>query len=153
MAQEKKSTWKCFHYSAMKTLDTYLFFAAALASLVKELLQSCATDEQKKIEFEYLWLYVKERWKDENIEKQNFIFDLLCRKQIFPYSYLTDVDVLKEEKLPDLPDWNKGYILKEPFTQQECDLAHKTFKDLNCDSIGSYLDGKWCRWKFYDKRY
>ena len=137
---ERKSTFKCFHYAPIKTLDTYLFFGAALATLVKELTDSCSSKEQKKEEFSYLWEYVQEKWKDESHEKQERIFELLCSKQLFPYSYLEDESVLKETELPDLAQWNAGYILKKPYTQLECDTAKHIFDELNCKDINEYLD-------------
>ena len=82
---------------------------------------------------------MKDKWHNEDADKQQQIFDLLCSKQIFPYSYVTDMSVLQEKQLPPLDKWNEGYILKEPWTQLEYDTAKKTFADLNCSDINEYL--------------
>ena len=100
----------------------------------------CSTDEEKKKKFSFVWEYIEEKWAHESIEKQKHIFNLLCSKQIFPYSYLTDMEVLQEKRLPDLKTWNSGFILKDECTQAECDTAHMVFTELGCSNIDDYLN-------------
>ena len=91
-------------------------------------------------EFAPLWDYVHARWNNETLERQTYIFNLLQRKQFFPYAYISSMDVLHQTKLPDLDTWNKGFLLKDKLTANEVATAHAVFDDLGCATIDEYLE-------------
>ena len=137
--QKNGSTFTCFHYHKIRSIDSCNFLSASLANLAKELADSCKSNEEKQFEFAPLWNYVQNRWKDESIEKQLSIFDTLQNKQYFPYSFLSSLSLLENEKLPDLELWNQGFQLKDKATAEEVSTAHSVFDELGCRNIDEYL--------------
>lgn len=72
-----------------------------------------------------------------NLEWKNL--HLLDNKLPFPYEYIKSFDVLNEDSLPlDDKDWFSTLKNACP-CKNEIILAHKTFKEWNCKSIGDYM--------------
>lgn len=137
---ENGTTFNCYHYHRIRSIDSFHFLAAPLASLAIELGDSCKTEAQKMFEFAPLWEYVHNRWINDTLERQKYIFNLLQRKQYFPYTYISSLDILRETQLPNCETWNKGFQLKDKLTNEEVATAHEVFNDLNCTNIEEYLE-------------
>ena len=136
---KKGTAFNCWHYHKLRLIDSYHFLDAPLADLGSELKSSCKSEADEMYEFAALWDYVQKQWNEETVERQKYIFQLLQRKQYFPYSYISSLDVLQESKLPNLEDWNKGFVLKNKATPEEVATAHAVFDELGCANIDEYF--------------
>ena len=90
--------------------DSLKFLNASLDTLVNNLedyadknkLQNETFIDAKKRVFGNTYKYYEKYWSHLDEEA----FNLLTRKGVYPYEYITSIDVLKEDKLPNIEDFN-----------------------------------------------
>ena len=110
----------------IRFLDTLGFMNSSIASLTKNLKDSCDEKNIKKI-FMNTSKYIK----------NNNELDLLTQKGIYPYDYITNFDVLNESKLPKM----KKFYSK--LTNEKCNMndylrAMKVWKTFKCNKLMDY---------------
>lgn len=64
---------------------------------------------------------------------------LLCRKGVFPYEYITSVDILKEENLPSRENFYSK-LSNSHISEEDYSHAQKVFSTFKCSSIQEYSE-------------
>lgn len=103
----------------IRFLDSFRFMSSSLDSLVKDL------DSNS---FSAVSEYVS------NPAKR----DLLLRKGIFPYDYISSIDCLKETSLPHISKFFNKLTGKE-CSQDDYNHAKSVWESFNCTSLNDYL--------------
>lgn len=110
-----------FTIDNLKFLDSFNFLSTSLANLVDSLNIS-------GYHFPILNEYFTDKRK----------CDLLKRKGVFPYSWLTSMDKLKETKLPERIHFFND-LTREHITEVDYEFAKKIWKKFKCKTIEDYL--------------
>lgn len=66
-------------------------------------------------------------------------FDLIRRKGIFPYSYITSYEILKETKLPE-KDSFYNTLIDEPISDSDYEHALKVWCEFKCKTLMDYMN-------------
>lgn len=120
----KKITIDMFEF-----MDSFAMLPSSLDSLVSSLRTESNCD--------FKILDQMPIWKEKNLDKQQFK-QLLLRKGIFCYEWLSNVEKLKEKKLPK----KKCFFSKltnSGVTDEEYEYAKLVFKTFKCESMHDYL--------------
>jgi len=102
--------------------DSYQFLADSLSNLVRNL----RTKGEKKFR------NVRKCFTDENQRS------LLYQKGVFPYNYITSLQVLDETSLPSLEHFYND-LTKCSITEGEYEFAQKVWKFFKCTTLKDYL--------------
>ena len=115
-----------FQLGNLRFLDSLQFLGpgSSLDKLAKNLTEFPILKE----EFEKVWSF--EKPEDMN---------LLCKKGIYPYSYMKSFDVFEETSLPPQAAF-KNDLTGDDISQEAYDFAQQVWSTMNCDSMGEYHD-------------
>ena len=108
-----------FQLNNLVFLDAYQFFASSLDSVA----QSLSIDDLN---------YVYEHFGKE----KGMLFR---RKGVFPYSYVTSLEVLSEKGLPDKSCF-KNDLTGEDISDEDYKFAWDIFNSFNCITLGDFSD-------------
>ena len=103
--------------------DSFQFISESLSTLAKNL-----KNKGTKYFFS-LNKYVKEQ------EKR----DLLTQKGVFPYTYITSLEVLKEKQLPPKEKFYND-LAKEDISLEDYEFAQKVWKIFGCSTLKDFLE-------------
>ena len=117
MLQDKKIRRKIIKF---KFIDSYKFINSSLEKLASYLK-----------EFNIL--------KSQFPSLNNEVIALLCKKGIFPYSYVDSWEVLQENSLPKIEEFN-NLLLGKPISQEEFLHAQNVWNVFNIKTLGEYSD-------------
>ncbi len=114
-------------YFEMRFIDTFAFMATSLEALVSNLKKGCNNTTELRNVFKSLSSHYPD-------DKQ---FLLLCEKGIYPYEYITDFNVLYEDKLPPI---NRFYskLTNEHCSVKDYEKAKTVWKTFNCKTLLDY---------------
>lgn len=112
-----------FQWNSFMFLDSLSFLNCSLEKLAGNL---------QSHQLKYLFDYFK------NDPQQQRKVDLLKRKGVFPYSYLTHHSVLDETKLPSI-DFFYNDLSQEVCTESDYAHAKEVYKVFQCKSIRDYV--------------
>ena len=111
---------------------------ASLSRMTEELKKSCLIEEDKKREFGPLYKWVDRKFPNENLSKKEAYFQALTQKQFFPYGLLSNLERLRDKKLPPQSEWYDP--LKSQCTpQSDVEYATQVFELFECVDIMAYL--------------
>ncbi len=102
--------------------DSHEFLAGSLANLVKDL----------KSKGEKYFYHVNKFFK--NTTQRNYLY----RKGVFPYNYITDINVLRESSLP-LKDYFYNDLSKSIISDEDYSFAIKVWNIFSCNTLEDYL--------------
>uniref|UniRef100_A0A8D8U0I7 DNA-directed DNA polymerase n=1 Tax=Cacopsylla melanoneura TaxID=428564 RepID=A0A8D8U0I7_9HEMI len=105
---------------SMKFIDTYRFLSYSLENLVKTL------PKENLIHIEKFFPKI---WQK----------NLLLKKGIFCYDYLSNLSKLKETKLPKFDDFFSK-LYNQPISQEDYNHASTVFNTFNCKTLGDYAE-------------
>jgi hypothetical protein len=68
------------------------------------------------------------------------MFDLDVEKSWFPFKFFTDMEKLKEKKLPRNPAmWESDLSSSVSITEAEIELCFRQFESNKCSDVGDFL--------------
>jgi hypothetical protein len=114
----------------IKFLDSFNFMSSALSTLVNNLAKS-GPDEFKVTRQAFFKKY-------PNLVNENN-FELLLRKSIFPYEYITNFDVFNDAKLPSKNHFYSSLTF-DTVSNDDYNYAQKVWKEFDCKTLGDYHD-------------
>ena len=103
----------------VKVMDSFQFLTSSLSALVNNL------DS----------LPLTQKLKDEYVHVSD---EVLKRKGVFPYTYFSSMDKLKETKLPSI-DCFKNDLTGEDCRDEEYQHAQQAWQEFACNSFGEYM--------------
>ena len=123
-------------YSRLKFVDTMNFMRTSLEKLVGNL---------EKPSFKHTGKY----FRDEEL-------DLMLRKGVYPYEYMTGVERLREKSLPPKEEFasllgsgvisnSKAMITPSHISDEDYEHAQKLFEAFGCENLADYT-GLYCKW-------
>jgi len=118
----------CNHHGTMRLVDSLHFLNSSLSKLI-ETYKSTG-------EFKHL-----KAWCEKNLAEDEIAqgFEMLQRKNIFPYEYITSFDVLvNTKKLPDIEHFYSS-LTESGVSQCEYDFACEVFSFFKCENLLSYM--------------
>jgi hypothetical protein len=104
--------------------------SSALSTLVNNLAKS-GPDEFKVTRQAFFKKY-------PNLVNENN-FELLLRKSIFPYEYITNFDVFNDAKLPSKNHFYSSLTF-DTVSNDDYNYAQKVWKEFDCKTLGDYHD-------------
>lgn len=104
----------------MRFIDSYRFLPSALGEMVQTL-----ADEQFKI---------TRRYYPDRVQ-----FDLMKRKGVFPYEYITNLQRLEERRLPPRAAFYSHLKLSD-ISESEYLHAHNVWNTFHCRNLGDFSD-------------
>ena len=119
-------------YSTLKLVDTMKFMQTSFEKLVNNLVED-------KSKFKHTSKY----FHDESL-------DLMLRKGVYPYEYMTDISKFREQSLPSKEAFNSRLdtravsnsdeMLPSETSDEDYQHAYTVFKTLNCKDLGDYTE-------------
>jgi hypothetical protein len=111
----------------IRFLDTFAFMATSIDKLSENLVKDCKSVEDKRKIFKN----VSEYFKDDNE------FDMMTRKGVYPYDYITDYDKFKVKKFPHIDAFNSE-LNNSKCSMKDYDYAKKVWSVFNCKTFLDY---------------
>jgi hypothetical protein len=108
-----------YRKSVLRFIDSYRFLGMSLDNCAKSL-----KDEDYEITKKYF--------------PNNDEFQLIRRKGIFPYEYLSNKKVLKDKQLPPINEFFST-LRQETITEDEYNYAKKVWNKFNCKNFKDYM--------------
>ena len=137
----KKNFFGCAHYPSLKTIDSLNHLQSSLDNLTNELKSSAKTSQELNTLFSPLSKWIRTKWVGKTESEYDEILEKLTKKQSFCYSYIKNEEVLEEEKLPPIEEWQDSYLdNKKPTTEAEVKEANEMFNFAGCKKIGDFYD-------------
>ena len=115
-----------FQLGNLRFLDSLQFLGPG--SSLDKLAKNLTKFPHLKEEFEKVWSFEK----PEDM-------DLLCKKGIYPYSYMKSFDVFEETSLPPQEAFRND-LTGDDIKQEDYDFAQQVWTTMNCQSMGEYHD-------------
>jgi len=111
-----------FEYNNIKFIDSFMF----MSSSIEKLTESLKTDGKLNDNFKFT--------------KQHFgeHAELMCRKGVYPYSYVQNHDVFEKGLPPKEAFYND--LTKSHIKQEEYEHAVNVYKTMGCKNFGDYHD-------------
>lgn len=111
----------------IRFLDSLAFMNSSLDKLAKNLTNGCkSTDELRKV------------FKNVSDEYKNDIqFNEMLKKGIYPYDYITNYDVLNEDKLPSITAFHSK-LNNSKCNQKDYQQAVKVWELFKCNTLMDY---------------
>ncbi|MDF1853354.1 MAG: endonuclease domain-containing protein [Verrucomicrobiales bacterium] len=119
----------------LKFIDSLGFLSLSLDSLVKNLKAKEERVRKQKPNadlFPETRRFFKEKYPGKNV-------DMLMRKGIYPYEYITSLDVFKDEKLPSREKFFSS-LTDESVSEKDYKYAEEVWKEFGCKTLGDYHD-------------
>ena len=122
----------CLKYGSFTFKDSQLFLNGSLEKLTENLKDS-------KHNFPILkTIILKNEYNIKNVkQKYESLFELLTKKQIYPYEYITDINKMKEKKLPNKNNFFSS-LKGENISDSQYKHAKHVYSIFNCKNIGDY---------------
>ena len=127
--------------------DSNLFLASSLDKLAKNLkakadndahkIEKLTTQDSYKHHFKNTHDYFCEKFGGMNLEDS--AFQLLLRKGVYPYSYITSLDTLNEQFLPPQEAF-KNDLTQSPCSDADYEHAKQVWRVFGCQNLGDYHD-------------
>ncbi|KAJ4445518.1 hypothetical protein ANN_12198 [Periplaneta americana] len=111
-------TYRRKRYMQMRFLDSFRFMPSSLAQLADNLPKDKFSETKKN-------------FKDK--------FDIVCRKGVFPYDYLTTSDRLEDNCLPPKENFFSK-LTNEHVTVEDYNHAKSVWETFNIQTLGEYSD-------------
>ena len=121
--------------------DSNLFLNSSLEKLTKNLKAKADNDGGQYQEyFKNTYEYFNEKFIDEkNMKLDDSAFQLLLRKGVFPYSYITSIDTLEERYLPPKESF-KNDLSNTDCSDADYEHAQKVWRVFGCRKLKDYHD-------------
>ena len=117
----------------IRFLDTFKFMPKALDELVHNIKQN--TDAMSSDEIMDMFPHIRAVFPGVNSNK----LELLTRKGVFPYSYLTDIGKLNETNLPEKKHFFNA-LNNEDVKEEEYIFAEKIWNAFNIKNLQEYME-------------
>ena len=127
--------------------DSNLFLASPLDKLAKNLkakadndahkIKTLTTQDSYKKHFKNTYEYYCEKFGDMNLEDS--AFQLLLRKGVYPYSYITSLDTLNEQSLPEQEEFRND-LSNTDCSDADYNHACEVWRVFGCQTLKDYHD-------------
>ena len=124
-----------FFIGTLHFKDSYLFLNTSLEKLVANLKAKGRKEENMEILFKHTLAYFQEKWKHLSMDA----FEMLTRKGIYPYEYMSSIDRFRETQLPPKEAYYNEITMKH-ISIDEYKFAHLIFNTFQLKNLGELHD-------------
>lgn len=118
--------------------DSLNFLSSGLDSLVKILKDEAIKNRTMKELFKHTYSYFENlRKTNDSLKEEDF--DLLTRKNVYPYEYMTDLSKCEQPNLPHIDDFYSS-LTNESISEEDYKHAKRVFEKFKCRNLGAYTD-------------
>ena len=118
--------------------DSLNFLGSGLDNLVQILKDEGKVNGNIQDLFKHTYSYFNELRKTNNSLKEED-FDLLTRKNVYPYEYMDNLSKCKQRKLPKRKDFYSS-LTNESITEEDYKHGQTVFEKFKCKNLGAYTD-------------
>ena len=118
--------------------DTRNFLPESLDVLVENLKDEGRINNNMEEIFKHTYMYFNSL-KQNNPNLNNDDFDLLTRKNVYPYEYMTDLSKCEETSLPSIDNFYST-LRDESISIEDYEHGKKVFERFQCKNLGDYTD-------------
>lgn len=118
--------------------DSFNFMGSSLDVLVKNLKDEGKKNRNMKMLFKHTYSYFDELCKN-NQDLVEEDFDLLTRKNVYPYEYMKSLSICEEKQLPPIDEFYSS-LTNETISLEDYHHAQKVFNIFKCNNLGDYTD-------------
>ena len=111
--------------------DSLQHLTSSLDSLSTNLLKSCDDEHNLLINTKKLF----KTYQEDGVSDE--AFNLLTRKGVYPYSFITSLEVLEQPSLPGIEHFFND-LSQKPCSQEDYHHAQEVFKSFKCTSLKDY---------------
>ena len=118
--------------------DSLNFLGGSLDKLVKNLKDEGRKTGRTRELFKHTFSYFDKLCQtNEDLTEEDF--DLLTRKNVYPYEYMTDLSKCLEKSLPPIEAFY-SHLTNETISVEDYNHGKKVFQTFKCKDIGAYTD-------------
>ena len=119
--------------------DSFNFLSSSLEKLVGSLKKKALAEDRMKELFANTRAWFEESFSFETEEEKERAFEMLTEKGVYPYDYVTGLDILEQREFPHI-DHFTSVLTGQSISQVDWERGERVFKTFRCESLGAYHD-------------